>query len=248
MHVYYDLHMHSCLSPCGDMDMTPNNLVNMAAIQELQVIALTDHNASQNCPAAIQAAEKAGIILIPGMELNTSEEIHVICLFETLEGALEFEQYVNDRLPPYPNDPDIFGRQVVLDAQDQPVKTIPHLLIQASEISVMETVSLTKQYGGIAFPAHIDKPSYSVLAALGDIPPECGFTAAEITAYGNIEKLKASHSVLQDIPLLKNSDAHYLEHIQEPSAWLDLPEISVPAVLDALRRGKCAWGRERNGA
>lgn len=243
MRVYYDLHLHSCLSPCGSNDMTPYNLVNLAAIHELNVIALTDHNSSLNCPAALNSAKQAGIVCIPGMELNTSEEIHVVCLFETLEGALEFDAYVARHLPTISNKPDIFGEQLVMDAHDHMIRSVEPLLITATDISVMQAVSLTEKYGGIAFPAHIDKPAYSILASLGDIPPECNFTAVEITPHTDVSTLIEKHGLLRNIPLLKNSDAHYLEHMAEPGAWLELPEISAGAVLAALKNGDCSWGR-----
>ena len=117
--LYYDLHIHSCLSPCGDKDMTPANIAGMAAVKGLDVIALTDHNSCRNCPAAMRHAEDLGITLIPGMELTTSEEVHVVCLFPTLEAAMDFDQYVYLHLLPVKNRPDIFGEQLILDEKDQ---------------------------------------------------------------------------------------------------------------------------------
>ena len=107
----YDLHLHSCLSPCGDDDMLPSNIVGMAALKGLDVIAITDHNSCKNCPAVIKLAEAYGVIAIPGMEICTSEEVHVLCLFSTLEKAMAFDEYVHVRIPPFPNDEIIFGKQ-----------------------------------------------------------------------------------------------------------------------------------------
>ena len=117
--LYYDLHLHSCLSPCGDEDMTPANIVGMAAVKGLDVIALTDHNSCKNCPAAIYHGQKYGVIVIPGMELCTAEEVHVICLFPELEAALLFDRYVYDRLQAIENDERIFGRQQIMDETDK---------------------------------------------------------------------------------------------------------------------------------
>ena len=117
--LYYDLHIHSCLSPCGDDDMTPANLVGMAAVKGLDVIALTDHNSCRNCAAAMRHGEICGVTVIPGMELTTSEEVHVVCLFPSLENAMSFDQFVYERILPIQNRPDIFGRQQILDEQDQ---------------------------------------------------------------------------------------------------------------------------------
>ncbi|HCC35963.1 MAG TPA: phosphoesterase [Ruminococcaceae bacterium] len=238
MRFYYDLHLHSCLSPCGDDDMTPYNLVNMAALLGLDIIALTDHNSSLNCPAALAAADKAGVLLIPGMELCTSEEIHVICLFETPDGAAEFDRYVSSRLPDIANRPEIFGNQLIMDSGDTVTGRVVPLLINAADISVMDVTALTGAYGGIAFPAHIDRPAYSILSALGDIPPDCGFTAAEISArpQNKIPALKKNHPALMDFLILSNSDAHSLGNMKEKNAWIDLPERSSSAVISAIKK------------
>ena len=121
MKLSYDLHIHSCLSPCGDNDMTPNNIVNMAILNGLVVIALTDHNSCKNCPAFLEAAQRSGILAIPGMELCTSEEIHVVCLFPELRQAMAFDREVYQYVPPIQNDPRIFGEQLILDGEDRQI-------------------------------------------------------------------------------------------------------------------------------
>ena len=121
-----DLHIHSCLSPCGDEEMTPYNLVNMAKVMGLDILALTDHNSSLNCPAAARAAEEAGIAFVPGMELTTSEEVHVVCLFPYVDSALAFSDYVAERLPKIKNRLDIFGEQLIMDDRDAREKSAEH--------------------------------------------------------------------------------------------------------------------------
>lgn len=243
MRLYYDLHIHSCLSPCGDGDMTPNNIVNMARLAELDIIALTDHNTCGNCAAILQAAVGSGVTVLPGMELCTAEEAHVVCLFPALKAALAFEQRVRSSLPPIANRPDIFGEQLLMDAGDNVVGREDVLLTTASAIPVDDVPALVRSLGGAAFPAHIDRPSYSVTAALGDIPP-VGFCAAEITAAGNVEQMKTLYPSIANMPLLLDSDAHYLHQISEAGPWLDLPDRSPEAVIAALDgRTPCAWGR-----
>lgn len=243
MRYYYDMHLHSCLSPCGDRDMTPYNLVNMAALNELDIIALTDHNSSKNCPAALEVAKRVGITLICGMELCTDEEIHVVCLFPSLEKAMEFDEYVNSKLLPVKNKPEVFGEQLILNEQDEVVGHEETLLITAANISVENVVSLTEKLGGAAYPAHIDKSSYSILSSLGSIPAECDFKAAEISARGDVASLREKHEILRSVPLILSSDAHYLEDINPRRAWLELSEPSAEAVIEALR-GKCrGFGR-----
>ncbi len=243
MKIYYDFHIHSCLSPCGDSEMTPNNLVNMAQLAGLSAIALTDHNTCGNCAAAAAVAKELGLTFLPGMELCTAEEAHVVCLFPDLESAENFEQYVVPLLPPIPNRPDIFGEQLLCDAEDRVIGTRDILLTTASSISVDSVANLARSFGGVAFPAHIDRPSYSVTAALGDLPP-LGFTAVEITASGNVETLKTQYPEIGGKPLLQNSDAHRLEDIQDAGPYLELPDAHPETVLAALRGEiPCTWQR-----
>lgn len=222
--------------------MTPNNLVNMAVINRLDVIALTDHNSCRNCAAAMTVGESAGILVIPGMELTTLEEIHVVCLFSTVECAQGFDSYVYARLPGIENVVDIFGEQLILDENDKKIGNIDKLLINATEISVMEVVELVNRFGGICYPAHIDKSSNSILQSLGVIPEECGFSAAEITSRGDVPALLQANPILGTMPLIKSSDAHYLEHIAEPCAWIEADGKNPDDIIKAIKKG-CKWGR-----
>lgn len=243
MKMYYDFHIHSCLSPCGDDEMTPNNLVNMAQLVGLSAIALTDHNTCGNCAATAAVARELGITFLAGMELCTAEEAHVVCLFPTVEAALQFEAKIAPTLPPIQNRPDIFGEQLLCDAQDRPIGTHNTLLTTASAISVDRVAALARTFGGTAFPAHIDRPSYSVTASLGDLPP-LGFSAIEITKNGNVTELSKRYPELIGKPLLQNSDAHYLEDIQEAGPYLDLPDNTPETIIAALNGViPCDWHR-----
>ncbi|MEG1500332.1 MAG: PHP domain-containing protein, partial [Clostridiales bacterium] len=210
-----DLHIHSCLSPCGDDEMTVNNIVNMSIINNLDIIALTDHNSCKNCPAILKIAKEAGKLVIPGMELCTSEEIHVICLFPELEQAMAFDKYVYQNMPHIPNRKDIFGEQWILNEEDKIIDTEPFLLVTASDISLEKLPNLMKEYGGLAIPAHIDKDSYSILAVYGFIPPELGFTAVEIAKPQPFLEKPFNQKQIQGKRLISNSDAHYLWSIKE---------------------------------
>lgn len=244
MKVPYDLHIHSCLSPCGDADMTPNNIVNMALLCGLKMIALTDHNSCKNCHAFLQAAKRAGLAALPGMELCTAEECHVVCLFPAFEAAAAFDTFIEKTLPPVPNRPDIFGEQLILDGMDQEIGRYERLLATASSVSVDHIVEIARRYGGTAFPAHVDRPSYSVTASLGTIPP-VGFHAVEVSSNGDAEKLTEQYEEMRGKPILFNSDAHYLGQIQEAGPWLELPDCT-PESLIAVLNGKytCLWGKQ----
>ena len=158
--LYYDLHIHSCLSPCGDEDSTPNNIVNMALIKGLNVIALSDHNTGKNCPAAIAVGKKNGLVVLPGMELTTSEDIHVLCLFERYEDLQKLEAHIARTRLRVKNKPHIFGHQYIRDENDEIVGEEEDLLIVSSGVSVEEAAALVDGFGGIAIPAHIDAGAY----------------------------------------------------------------------------------------
>lgn len=230
----YDLHIHSCLSPCGDDDMTPGNIVGMAAIKGLDVIALTDHNTCRNCPAAMAIGEQYGVMVIPGMEINTSEEVHAVCLFPTLEKAMEFDTYVYERLMKFPNKEEIFGRQLICDEEDEVVGTEPNLLISSVDISFDALWQLVRTYDGVMFPAHVEKSANSLIANLGFVPPDSKFQTAELKDLKKLHEVRKGNPYLENCRVISNSDAHYLEHIHEPELTILVKEKSVQAVIDWL--------------
>ncbi len=231
---YYDLHLHSCLSPCGDMDMTPNNLVNMAKLLGLDVIALTDHNTCLNCEAAMKVGEEVGLLVIPGMELTTAEDIHAVCLFPTLEKALAFSAYVDENRFKVPNKAEIYGRQVIMNENDEEVGEIGHLLLPASFIGIYDAYRKAEEFGGICYPAHIDRDSLSILSVQGEIDPYCGFRTAEFADISKLDQLKSRHPILEHMNIITCSDAHYLENMRDAANTLDLPELTREAVIEYL--------------
>lgn len=230
----YDLHIHSCLSPCGDDDMTPANIVGMAALKGLDAVALTDHNSCRNCPAFLAAAAGYGVLAVPGMEINTSEEVHAVCLFPDLEAALDFDRYVYGRLIKFPNNERIFGKQQIYNEQDQICGTESSLLINAADISFDGLWELVRSYSGVMFPAHVDKNANSLIANLGFIPPDSQFKTAEVKDLLKLHPLKREHPYLDTCKIISNSDAHYLEHINEPNLTLQVEEKSIKGIIDAL--------------
>lgn len=227
MKISYDLHMHSCLSPCGSDDMTPNNIVNMASLLGLDAIAVSDHNTARNLPAVCELARGCGLLVVPAIEACTSEEVHVLCLFETLEGALAFGEEIYRYLPPIENQPDIFGNQLVMDENDEIVGSEPLLLINALSLGIERLIPLAREYGGEAVPAHVNKPANSIIANLGFIPPEYGFTCIEVNP--------PDESVLFTGRRISDSDAHYLEHIHEPEFFMEVTEKTAQGVLEYIR-------------
>lgn len=230
----YDLHIHSCLSPCGDEDMTPVNIVNMAKLKKLEIIAITDHNSCGNCPAELSLAQKAGIIAIPGMELCTAEEVHVLCLFYTLEDAMHFHGYVSDKLMKIPNNEKVFGKQEMYDEMDRRIGTEKYLLINATEIPFDNLGELMREYSGIYIPAHIDKSSNSLISNLGIIPKDSDFTCVEVKESNRIEALQREHPYLTGCNIITNSDAHSLGRIKEPVSFLSTESKNRKDILGAL--------------
>ena len=227
---YYDLHIHSCLSPCGDNDSTPNNIVGMGVLAGLQIMALTDHNTCRNCPAFFAAAKKQGIIPVAGMELTTAEDIHMVCLFPDLESALAFDEEVQTRRIRIPNRTDIFGDQWVMDANDEVVDVEPDLLSNATTISVEEAPPLAEKYGGVCYPAHVDRQANGIIATLGFLPPDMHFPTVEMHDGEKEADYRQKH-VPADTRVVIGSDAHVLWDIRDRDAWLEIPDEPYSSAL-----------------
>lgn len=212
---FYDLHIHSCLSPCGDNDMTVNNIAGMAAIKGLNIIALTDHNSCANCPAFYKACKRQGLIPVAGMELTTAEEIHLLCVFPTLEDAMEFDSAFGAYRATIKNKPEIFGDQLILDENDGITGIEEFLLPPASSLSLEKAYELVKAYNGYCWPAHIDRPSNGLIGVLGGFPekPEFGCVELSANAYSGENAIEVPDTGARKV--LKNSDAHQLWNISE---------------------------------
>jgi len=207
----YDLHIHSCLSPCGDGDMTPNNIAGMAMLNGIELVALTDHNSTLNCPAFFKACEKLGITPIGGMELTTSEDIHMVCLFSDLGSAMSFGEFVSQNMMKIKNRPDIFGEQIILDENDEEKGRVDDLLVVGTNLDLSSAYDEVMRRGGAAFPAHVDKMSNGLITILGDFPPEPVFGCAEFKDRNKIEEYKLKYSALTSMRYLNCSDAHFLD-------------------------------------
>lgn len=231
MKLFYDLHIHSALSPCGDNDMTPNNIVNMSIIKGLDVIAIADHNSAGNVRAAMEVAGD-NILIVPAMEVTTSEEVHVLCYFPDIDSAEDMSDFIHSHLPDIKNRTDIFGNQYYMNSEDEVIREEEKLLVSATDLSIYDVAKEAKKRGGIMVPAHIDRDSYSVLANLGFMPPDLLTGAVEITA-GNREKLAPEYS---NYAIISDSDAHYLENIAEPEYQLDILNKNTREIVEFLSK------------
>ncbi len=231
---YYDFHIHSCLSPCADDDMTPNNIAGTAVLAGLEVVALTDHNSAKNCPAFFEAAKRNGLIPIAGMELTTAEDIHVVCLFPELGGAMEFDAYVSEHRMKVPNRADIFGEQLITDGEDEIIGREEFFLPAASEITIDDAPNIVSSFGGICYPAHVDREANGIIATLGTFPEDSDFCNAEFYDCSKANEYSAKYPALADKRLLVSSDAHYLWDIRDKSAFLEIDD--EPYSSDRVRR------------
>lgn len=233
MKVAYDFHIHTALSPCGDGDMTPNNIVNMARLKGLDVIAITDHNTCGNALACMECAKDTDLVVLPGMEIETREECHVVCVFPDIESASKAEEEISARLPDIKNRPDIFGKQLLMDKEDNVVGEKENLLVTATSFSVKQVADLVASCGGVSFPAHIDKTSYSVISNLGFIDDSYGFKTVEIKDPLKTEALRGPHQ-LSRFKIVHNSDAHYLWDISEKENFIEVESLTPDDVIKSL--------------
>jgi len=236
MKVAVDLHIHSALSPCADNDMTPNNIVNMALLKGLDIIAVTDHNSAQNFHAVSKCGTQNGILVVAGMEVETSEEVHLITLFPGLRQALLMQEMVHAALPDLENREDVFGQQAVMDENDNIVCYCKRLLLTATALSMEDVFYAVNNLNGVVIPAHIDRESYSVISNLGLIPEELDIRYLEVSKGCDAEEYRKKNSRLKDYSFIKSSDAHNLGDILERESFIELEEISTECLISALKR------------
>ena len=234
MKIYYDFHVHTCLSPCGDSDMTPNNIINMAIIKGLDAIAITDHNTYHNAEACIEAARGCNLTVIPGMEVETAEEIHVVTLFPDMNALSAFGEEISATMPPVKNKPEIFGEQIVMNSKDEFVRFEERYLLTACSLGIYEIFDKVIQLGGVPIVAHIDKSSYSVISSLGCIPDDIPISTVEIKNKNYLSDPGNAMSV-KKYNTIHNSDAHYLWDISEKDNFLECESNDIKCILNKLK-------------
>jgi PHP family Zn ribbon phosphoesterase len=221
-----DLHIHSCLSPCSDWEMSPKKIVQKSLEKRLDLIAICDHNTAENVPAILREGKRQGIVVLPGMEICSREEVHLVTLFKKLADSRDMQEYVYAHLPGE-NRPEVFGHQVIADEHDQVLGENPRLLIGATQLSLAEIVQKVHQLGGICISSHVDRPSYSVIGQLGFIPPDLHLDAVEVSYRLTIEQALTQVPDLADYPCVRSSDAHFLQDIGK--VWTEFV-LAAPTV------------------
>jgi 3',5'-nucleoside bisphosphate phosphatase len=233
---YYDCHIHSALSPCGDEWMSPQNIVNMAVLKALDIIAITDHHSAKNCEVIKTIGEEKGLQVICGMEVESIEGIHFICLFETVSAILQFQKIIDKHLPNLSNPKNILGEQLIFNADDEKIGEETQLLLTSSNLKMNELINLVHQNNGLIFAAHVNKQKNSLFSVLGFMPKNSQLDGIEVSNHVQVLAFKEKYQ-LNDYSIIQNSDAHYLGDISERNNYLELEERSIAAFFNHFRRG-----------
>ncbi|MFW5773131.1 MAG: PHP domain-containing protein [Tangfeifania sp.] len=231
-----DLHIHTLLSPCGDVEMTPRNIVQKAKASRLDIIGITDHNSTKNALLVKKLAEKEGIFVLPGAEVTTREEVHCLAFFETDGQLAQFQQYIDENITKIPNDEEYFGYQPVIDENENIVEMVPYYLPAALKQGITKVQQMIESLNGLFIPAHIDRPVNGILSQLGFIPPGLKCDALGLSKHGSKKDVEQQYVLQNKIALIRNSDAHYVEQIGEIYSLFNMKEISFSEIKMALNQ------------
>jgi PHP family Zn ribbon phosphoesterase len=237
-----DLHIHTCLSPCAELDMTPLRIIDAAIDRGLDIIAITDHNSAENAGIAINIGMKRGITVLPAMEVTSYEEAHVLAIFGSIDSAMKMQEVVYKNLPDGVNDERLQGYQLVVNAHDEIIRLNKRLLFGAVNLSVKDIVGTIHSMGGLAVASHIDKEIFSILSQLGFIPYDIEFDALEISYNTKKETAEALFREYKFIPWITSSDAHQLDDIGRRTTTFFLEEPSFDEIARAFKgERKIKW-------
>lgn len=228
-----DLHIHTCLSPCADIIMTAGNIIKKAVGQGLDIIAITDHNSARNVSVAVKMAAGTPLKVIPGMEVESAEGVHLLCFFDQLEQLISWQEEVYQSLPDMLNDEEYFGYQIITDLEDEFIAKEERLLAAAVKMSIEDIVKKITSLAGLVIPAHIDRPYNSMLANLGFIPPEIEISILEISKHVSEKEIKERFPFIKEYSLISNSDSHYLTDIK-PMMEFYMEEVSLSEIKLAV--------------
>lgn len=229
-----ELHVHTVLSPCAEVEMIPPLIIQSALDLDINLLAITDHNSTANIPAMMDAAVNSGISILPGMELQTREEVHLLCIFDKPRQAFAFQQLIDPLLPQINNDPEHFGEQFVVDATGDFIKTEPRLLLTSANLGLDDAVMEVHKLGGLAIPAHVDRKAYGLINMLGFFPPEAQFDAVEISRFTSPEKISLLHPEIKKFTVIQNGDVHRLNEFMG-SCSFEMESSSISEMIKAFK-------------
>ncbi|MFY9116631.1 MAG: PHP domain-containing protein [Bacteroidales bacterium] len=230
-----DLHIHTFLSPCGDIEMTPRNIIRMAKEKQLHMIAITDHNSTLQAPEVQRVGEQEGVVVLCGAEITTKEEVHCLALIQTEEQRQALQEYLEKYLPAIPNDPDIFGYQMWVDQEEQVMGEVPYLLISAIDRNLDQVEAFVHGIGGLFIPAHIERPRNSLFSQLGFVPPGLKADALELSGHTDPVVFMQKNPYLKPFRIIQSSDAHYLQHVGSVFTAFEMEKPSFEGLRNALK-------------
>jgi len=229
-----DLHLHTVLSPCGDIEMSPSFLVRQAKEIGLDMIGITDHNSTLQCAEIKRIGEREGIFVLCGAEVTTQEEVHCLAFMEDLEKLSLFQEYLSSHLPFIKNKPELFGYQLVVNEQEEVLDEFPYLLISAIDQSIDQLEQEIHRLGGLFIPAHIDKQKNSLLSQLGFVPPDLQVDALELSWRTDLDTFLTQHNMLKNYTFTSSSDAHYPNEFSRRHTLFCMETLSFAEVRKAL--------------
>lgn len=229
-----DLHIHTVLSPCGSLEMSPRNIVQEALKKNLDIIGITDHNSTRQCQVVYQEAQKAGLTVYTGVEVTTKEEVHCLAFFETFDILNAFQQYIDQHMPDIMNDTDLFGYQIVVDESENIVYEEPKLLISAISQGIDQVEAEVHRLDGIFIPAHVNRSRFGLVGQLGFVPPDLKADAFELSKHISTEAFLEKFSYLRERTFIRNSDAHQPELIGESFTTLKMESTAFSEFRQAI--------------
>ncbi len=233
-----DLHVHTVLSPCAAVEMTPRNIIRHAQAAGIDIVAITDHNAGDNVMAALRAADGTGVAVLPGMELQTREEVHLLALFGKMRDFMKWCGFVAPHRSPLHNDEARFGAQFVVDETDELIRIEEAMLLASTNLSLEEAVSQVNELGGLAIAAHVDRPMFSCLTQLGFIPMDLGLAAVEVSRNTRLAAARGKYPGIGGLPIITASDAHTIDDFISGPKTMFLAEAPTLAELRQALAGK----------
>jgi 3',5'-nucleoside bisphosphate phosphatase len=233
-----DLHIHTVLSPCGDLEMSPANIVAKAVESGLDIIGITDHNSTKQVELVCKIGKEAGLTVIPGCEMTSREEVHCLGFFEDFVALAAFQRFLDKFLNVIPNDPLLFGHQVVVDKDDQILEELENYLGAALELSIEEIEQKVHELSGIFIPAHIDRPRNSLFSQLGFIPPELKVDALQISKMAQEKTVREKYRIKPETTIVKFSDAHYIHDLGNVYTIFEMEEPTFSELKLAFNQEK----------
>lgn len=211
---YVDLHIHTVLSPCGELEMGAPEIIERVRESGIHIIAISDHNECSNVRALQQASGSGGPLVLAGIEVQTSEDIHVVLIFPDLDRAEDYQRWLRKGFMDSPNRPEVFGYQIVIDQFNNIVDEVETLLVQGVRYSIDEVISRSRENGAISILAHIDRPSFSFPAVLGPIPEDYPVDAFELSPNILSPEAEKIRRLYPNRTIIRSSDSHELKNIQ----------------------------------